>query len=130
VTSGLATGIPLIDILINIDMFTATFEDRNMVLRIIKELYNHCTTMKKLLLKHGKLILAVLMKKYDKQCHLYLNKMNRASLKRPSAVESPENRDEFLAVIVGQLIRLFAKSKSMSQVFCNFGILDQIVELM
>jgi len=26
--------------------------------------------MKKLLLKHGKVILGVLMKKYDKQCHL------------------------------------------------------------
>jgi hypothetical protein len=29
-------------------------------------------------------------------------------------VEPAENRDEFLAVIIGQLIRLFAKSKSMS----------------
>lgn len=30
--------------------------------------------MKKLLLKHGKLILPTLLKKYDKQCHLYVNK--------------------------------------------------------
>lgn len=66
VSSGLTTKIPIVDIVVNIDLFTATFEDRNMVLRIIKELYNHCTTMKKLLLKHGKLILAILMRKYDK----------------------------------------------------------------
>jgi len=51
------TNIPLVDILINIDWFTAHFEDRNKILRIIKELFNHCTTMKKLLLKHGTLIL-------------------------------------------------------------------------
>ena len=51
------TNIPLVDILINIDWFTAHFEDRNKILRIIKELFNHCTTMKKLLLKHGNLIL-------------------------------------------------------------------------
>ena len=66
VSSGLTTNIPLVDIIVNIDLFTATFEDRTMVLRIIKELYNHCTTMKKLLLKHGRLILAILMRKYDK----------------------------------------------------------------
>ena len=66
VSSGLTTKIPMVDIIINIDLFTASFEDRNMVLRIIKELFNHCTTMKKLLLKHGKLILAILMRKYDK----------------------------------------------------------------
>lgn len=66
VSSGLTTNIPLVDIIVNIDLFTASFEDRNMVMRIIKELFNHCTTMKKLLLKHGKLILAILMRKYDK----------------------------------------------------------------
>ena len=60
------TNIPLVDILINIDWFTAHFEDRNKILRILKELFNHCTTMKKLLLKHGNLILSILMSKYDK----------------------------------------------------------------
>lgn len=68
------TNIPIVDILINIDWFTAHFEDRNKILRIFKELFNHCTTMKRLLLKHGDLILSVLMSKYDKQCHLYQNK--------------------------------------------------------
>ena len=113
VSSGLTTNIPMVDIIVNIDLFTASYEYRNMVLRIIKELYNHCTTMKKLLLKHGKLILAILMRKYDKQCHLYQNKLNE-SIRRPSYAEPAEKRDEFLAVIIGQLIRLFAKSKSMS----------------
>jgi len=68
------TNIPLVDIVINIDLFTAHFEDRRKVLRIIKELFNHCTSMKKLLLKHGKIILPALLYKYDKKCHLYLNK--------------------------------------------------------
>jgi hypothetical protein len=69
-----STNVPIVDIVINIDLFTAHFEDRRKVLRIIKELFNHCTSMKKLLLKHGKVILPALLYKYDKQCHLYLNK--------------------------------------------------------
>jgi hypothetical protein len=60
------TRIPIVDIIINIDLFTSHFEDRNKVLRIIKELYNHCTSMKKLMSKHGELILKVLLRKYDK----------------------------------------------------------------
>ena len=56
----------MVDIIINIDIFTSNFEHRNKVLRIIKELFDHCNSMKKLLLKHGKIILGVLMKKYDK----------------------------------------------------------------
>jgi len=66
ITKTIFTNIPLVDIVINIDLFTAHFEDRNKVLRIVKELFNHCTTMKKLLLKHGKLILPALLRKYDK----------------------------------------------------------------
>lgn len=136
------TNIPLVDILINIDWFTAHFEDRNKILRILKELFNHCTTMKKLLLKHGHLILSVLMSKYDKQCHLYQNKAqgiqqnkNRsqastATQQRPAFDVDLENRDEFLAVIIGQLIRLYAKSKSLSQCLCKFPILERIVKLM
>mmetsp|Transcript_3392 Transcript_3392/g.5717 ORF Transcript_3392/g.5717 Transcript_3392/m.5717 type:complete len:138 (+) Transcript_3392:201-614(+) len=60
------TNIPLVDIIINIDYFTTTHEDREKVLRIVKDLFNHCTTMKRLLMKHHKLILNVLMSKYDK----------------------------------------------------------------
>ena len=45
---NLTSHVPLVDIIINIDLFTAHFEDRNKVLRIIKELFNHCTSMKKL----------------------------------------------------------------------------------
>jgi len=41
-----------------------------------------------------------------------------------------ENRDEFLAIIVGQLIRLYAKSKSMSVGFCDFALLNRLVQLM
>jgi hypothetical protein len=70
------TGIPLIDMLVNIDCFTTTHEDREKVLRILKELFNHCTTMKKLLLKHHRLILPNLVNKYDSQCQIYINKAN------------------------------------------------------
>ena len=72
-SSGMFTGIPLIDIILDIDLFTAHFEDRNKVLRIIKEFFNHCTDMKKLLAKHNKLIIHKLIEKYDKKCHLYIN---------------------------------------------------------
>ena len=60
------TGVPLVDMIINIDWFTAHFEDRNKVLRIIKDLFNNCAPMKQLLAKHGDLIMIVLMNKYDK----------------------------------------------------------------
>lgn len=36
------TGVPLVDLMINIDWFTANAEHRNKVLRIMKELFNHC----------------------------------------------------------------------------------------
>ena len=49
INNMIVTNIPIVDIIVNIDMFTAHFEDRNKVLMIIKELYSHCTTMKKLL---------------------------------------------------------------------------------
>ena len=64
-TQFIITNIPLVDIIINIDIFNGHFEDRQKILRIVKEIYNHCTSMKKLLLKHGKLILSVLIAKYD-----------------------------------------------------------------
>jgi hypothetical protein len=70
---SIETGIPIIDIIVNIDLFTAHFEDRSKVLTIIKEMFNHCTTMKRLLQKHNKLVLTNLMEKYDKKCHLYVN---------------------------------------------------------
>ena len=82
--------------------------------------------MKKLLLKHGKLILNILMRKYDKKCHLYQNKALITHLRpgkklsredrAPSFDQNsrPDSKDEFLAVYIGQLIRLYAKSKSMS----------------
>jgi hypothetical protein len=46
------TGIPIVDIILNIESFTANFEDRNKILTIVKELFNHCNNMKKLLMKH------------------------------------------------------------------------------
>ena len=92
---------PLVDIIINIDLFTSHFEDRNKVLRIIKELFNHCTDMKRLLQKHNKLIISNLISKYDKKCHLYTNAQNKENQIEGKKDEISENRDEFLAVIIG-----------------------------
>lgn len=41
------------DIIVNIDWFTADFDDRNKVGRIVKDLFNHCNAMKVLLSKHS-----------------------------------------------------------------------------
>ena len=126
VSSTLSTNVPLLDIILNIDLFTAHFGDRQKVVRIIKELFNHCTNMKKLLLKHGNLILNILMRKYDKKCHLYQNKALNSTLVTGGKLSRgdralsfdqnsrPDSKDEFLAVYIGQLIRLYAKSKSLS----------------
>lgn len=65
-TLNVITGVPLVDIIINIDWFTAHFEDRNKLIRIFKNLFNNCASMKQLLAKHDKLIMTVLMSKYDK----------------------------------------------------------------
>lgn len=60
------TGIPIVDITLNIDWFTADFDDRKKVLQILKSMFNHCNSYKKLLLQHNELILSVLLSKYDK----------------------------------------------------------------
>lgn len=93
------TSIPIIDIMLNIDLFTVQFEDRNKVLTILKNLYNHCTNMKRLLLTHHKLILTNLIEKYDKKCHLYYNYINNKSENPNESMK--ESRDEFLAVHIG-----------------------------
>lgn len=41
-----------------------------------------------------------------------------------------ENRDEYLAGIIGQLIRSYAKSMTLSKHFCNFELLNRLVSLM
>ena len=60
------TGIPIVDITLNIDWFTADFDDRKKILQILKAMFNHCNSYKKLLLQHNQLILSVLLSKYDK----------------------------------------------------------------
>jgi hypothetical protein len=122
------TSIPIIDIILNINLFTVQFEDRNKILLVIKALYNNCNNMKRLLLNHHKLILTNLMDKYDKKCHLYYNQPDNKSTDVNSSIH--ENRDEFLAVNIGQLIRLYTKSKTLSKAFCDFQILDRLASLM
>lgn len=45
-------------------------------------------------------------------------------------VSMVDSRSDPLALIVGQLIRLYTKSKSLSGCLRNFHMLDQLVELM
>ena len=115
------TKVPLVDIIVNIDLFTASFEDKNKVLTIMKELYNHCNSMKRLLMKHDRLVLCNLMDKYDKKCVQQCKAVPDAQV---------ENRDEFLAVVIGQLLRLFCKSKSLSQGYTHFDLLEKLIALM
>lgn len=95
------TGIPIVDITLNIDWFTADFDDRKKVLRILKSMFNHCNSYKKLLLQHKDLILSVLLSKYDKQCHLYINRAHNINQGVQQNDLKLENRDEFLAGIIG-----------------------------
>lgn len=114
----------MVDIIINIDLFTFQFEDRNKILTIVKDLFNHCNNMKRLLFQHHHVILTNLMDKYDKKCTIYEN------LNSGGDSGQQEKRDEFLAVNIGQIIRLFAKSKTLSQGFNNFKFLEKMVDLM
>lgn len=111
----LLSDVPLVDIIINIDWFTVRFDDKKKVLRILKNLFNNCTSFKKLLLKHHTFIMTVLLSKYDKQCDW---------------AQTCENRDEFLSGYIGQLLRLYSKSKTLSQCYQNFHILSYLIKLM
>lgn len=71
----------------------------------------------------------MLLSKYDKQCHLYINRAQNIEKGIKTDLRL-ENRDEFLAGIIGQLIRLYAKSKTLSQCFQNFYILTYLTKLM
>lgn len=120
------------------------------MLRIIKELFNHCTTMKRLLQKHHKLILGNLINKLSATCNIYVNKANQSRLddshsrhsindsgsqkfdqiNRSSSLIDGDSRHEPMAKVVGQLLRLYAKSKSLSACFRDFRILEKLAELM
>ena len=91
----------MLDTFVNIDNVFCVFDDRKKVLRILKELFNHCTSFKKLLMKHHYLILTVLLSKYDKQCHLYINKAYMNKQGRLDTDNGLENRDEYLASVIG-----------------------------
>lgn len=43
------SGVPLLDIIINIDWFTAHFDDRIKVMKILKDIFNECKSFKRLM---------------------------------------------------------------------------------
>lgn len=124
------TGMPLLDIILNIHCFTAHFDDRLKLIMIIKDLFKNCNSFKKLLFEHSNLILSVLLGKYDKKCHIFVNYALQNKNGKNVDDEKLENRDEFLAGIIGELIRLFAKSTTLSANFCNFQYLEHLAILM
>lgn len=71
----------------------------------------------------------MLLSKYDKKCHLYIN----CALQNKSDIDCQlklDNRDEFLAGIIGELIRMYSKSNTLSKHLCSFQILTHLSTLM
>ena len=62
---NLAANVPLVDIIVNIDMFNSRFEDRLKILTIVQELFEHSNSMQKLMNQHGEYIMAMMTKKYS-----------------------------------------------------------------
>jgi len=69
------------------------------------------------------------LSKYDKPCHFYISRAHQIKEGKQDGADL-ESRDEFLADIIGQLIRLFAKSKTLSKSFQSFKIIEYIGALM
>jgi hypothetical protein len=60
-TVNLSSGVPLVDMVVNIDMFTASFDDMHKITAVIKEIFQKSKPMRKLFHKHGEFILTVLI---------------------------------------------------------------------
>jgi hypothetical protein len=60
-TVNLSSGVPLVDMVVNIDMFTASFDDMHKITAVIKEIFQKSKPMRKLFNKHGEFILTVLI---------------------------------------------------------------------
>lgn len=61
----MSSGVPIVDIIVNIDMFTAKYEDSSKMTKIMVQMFKNSREMRKLLHMHGELILTVLVKKYE-----------------------------------------------------------------
>jgi len=89
--------------------------------------------MKELMQKHGVLVLYVLLYKYDKQSQPIRNQEQKSPTKRDllnaSYGEDDDDASESLATFVGPLVRLYAKSKQLSECLCKVSVLERIVEL-
>lgn len=71
------TGVPLLDIILNVDWFTVHFDDRKKIVTIIIALFYNSKTFKQLMYERRALILSVLLNKYDKKCHMYFNSASK-----------------------------------------------------
>lgn len=89
--------------------------------------------MKELMQKHGVLVLYVLLYKYDKQSQPIRNQEQKSPTKRDllnaSYGEDDDDASESLATFVGPLVRLYAKSKQLSECLSKVSVLERIVEL-
>lgn len=93
------------------------------------------------MLKHSKLIISRLLKKYDNICVVTLPPGTFAGPEIQGSSPGPQKlsqkdrvfsgnlaqKDEFIADNIGSLMRIYTKSKLLSQVFEDFDVLEKIV---
>ena len=127
---NLAANVPLIDIIVNIDMFNSRFENKIKILTIIQELFQFSSSMQKLMNQHGEYILAVLIKKYSgsfeanqkyNRSHQLLNKGYNLARCQNEAVDQQ---------VIGALIRLYTQSALLSQWLQQFDLFHAVVDKM
>ena len=119
-TVNLSSGVPLVDMVVNIDMFTASFDDTHKITAVIKEMFQNSKPMRKLFHKHGELILTVLIEKYE----------NLRKLKNKSKENAEKLELDNQSVNIGDIIRLYAELGSMSSWFQDICMISRFFIIM
>jgi hypothetical protein len=105
---------------VNIEMFTASFEDIQKISSVLKVLFQKSKPMRKLFHKHGELILTVLIEKYENL------RKSKNSLKENAERLELDNQ----SVNIGEIIRLYAELGSMSSWFQDFSLISRFYVIM
>ena len=105
---------------VNIDMFTASFDDTHKITAVIKEMFQNSKPMRKLFHKHGELILTVLIEKYE----------NLRKLKNKSKENAEKLELDNQSVNIGEIIRLYAELGSMSSWFQDISMISRFFIIM
>ena len=105
---------------VNIDMFTASFDDIHKITSILKVMFQNSKPMRKLFHKHGELILTVLIEKYEN-----LRKLKNSKKENAERLELDNQ-----SVNIGEIIRLYAELGSMSSWFQDFSLIYRFFVIM